>query len=117
MNAMVVLGVVLAISTLGNVWQFNSRDELQKEVVQAKDAASTNLATANTCSASVEALKDRAEAAEAAASASKAQAAEQAKVKKTEGQAILSTQRTVPNNDCVSTQNLLQSWQASRKAK
>jgi hypothetical protein len=115
--SMVVLGTTLAISAMANVWMFNTREDMVHEVEKAKEASTWNATQLRVCSASVDTLEAEAEADEVAATAARVKAAPIVRSKQVEAQEILSTAPSAPADDCKSTNDLLRTWQSSRKLK
>lgn len=114
-SLLIGLAIALALSIAGNAWlthayigERDTRVTAENERKQARDAA-------NTCSASVKALRERAEKAEKEGAVARAAAAASAAKSEARADKILSTPDAVPGNDCQSARAVVDDWLGSRE--
>lgn len=109
--------IALAISLLGNLWLFDSRDTAIKKAAIEHQTAQTNLESAKLCSAGVDKLQADQKARDELRSKDRAIAGVQADGKQAEGMKILATPPSAPGDECKSTTDLLTNWHRSRTQK
>lgn len=114
MNALIGVGIALAISLAGNLWLFNSRDNVIVAKAEADRDLRNSRALEKQCSDSVAVLEAEAIAAKKRNAAALKAAQDAAKGKTTLGQQTLSTARSVPADECASTDALLNDWFKAR---
>lgn len=117
MNVLIGLAIALALSILGNILLWSSRDEAIQETAQVQSALKQSRDVAQTCSDSVQALKDKADAAEAIAALAREANNKAADEKTIKGTRTLQVQPSTPGNECKSTTDLLRSWHSQRAVK
>lgn len=110
MNALIGLAIALVISMVGNVWLFNSRDGVIEAKAEIERDLRNSRALEKQCSDSVAILEEEAKARQKANAAALKAAREAAKGKTATGQQTLSTARSVPADECASTEKLLSDW-------
>lgn len=116
MNILIGLGVALLISLGSNLWLIDSRgDALTKVTVLETDLRNAR-ALEKQCSDSVDALEKEAKAAKVANARALAAARKASEGRQATGQQTLSTGRSVPADECASTEALIDGWFMQRKA-
>ena len=110
MNALIGLAIALAVSMAGNLWLFNSRDNVIAAKAEADRDLRNSRALEKQCSDSVEVLEKEAQARKKANAEALKAARTAAQGKVALGQQTLSTARSVPADECASTEALLNDW-------
>lgn len=116
MNPILITGVALAVSLAGNLWLFNSRDNVLKANATLENQVRYSDALSKQCNDSVEVLEKEAAASKKANAKAVEAARRTSQGKQAAGQQTLSTGRSVPTDECASIDRLVDDWYTRRAA-
>lgn len=115
MNIALAVIIALALSLVGNAWQWHANGVEH----DARTKAEANFQTANAqteaCNKSIGELETQAKDREKENKALREEAAKRRRAQESLAQQILSTPATVPGNDCQSAKDRVRNWLKARK--
>lgn len=117
MNFLAYVSGALVLSILGNIWLYNSKDDLRDKLTVANQSARIAGSAAMNCSNSVDQLKREAIDAQREAAEATERAEALARQKTVKGTQTLQRQPSTPGDMCKSTSDLLQQWRRERASK